>query len=267
MSQNHRHADYDQIACTYDQRYQRNAYEGVKRALREFIGSQPELQVLETGCGTGHWLDFLQTFSGIHLIGLDLSAGMLVQAKMRLSGIPLIQGTAERLPWQSESFDRVFCINAFHHFPDKAAFLAEARRSLRRAGRILIVGLDPHSEVDQWYIYDYFKESLEIDRQRYPASNSLRAWMKDAGLRDCATQEVEHWTYRLPAREILRQGRLDKAATSQLGVLTDEEYQRGMERIHADMGLAEAKGQTLYLAADLRLYGTSGSVEEGLEWS
>src|ERR1044071_5542382 len=77
MSQINRHADYDQLARTYDQRYLRNAYEGVKQALRGFVGGQPDLQILETGCGTGHWLEFLQTFSGIHLAGLDLSAGML----------------------------------------------------------------------------------------------------------------------------------------------------------------------------------------------
>jgi ubiquinone/menaquinone biosynthesis C-methylase UbiE len=187
---------------------------------------------------------------------------MLAQAQRRLARIPLVQGTAERLPWPAQSFDRVFCINAFHHFADKAAFLAEARRLLRPDGTILIVGLDPHSGVDQWFVYDYFPESFEIDRQRFPAASSLRTWMKEAGFQECTTQEVEHWTYRLPVREILKQGRLDETATSQLSVLTDAEYQRGMERIKADIERAEAKGVTLFLKADLRLYGTTGSVAE-----
>jgi SAM-dependent methyltransferase len=261
MSQINRHADYDQIARTYDQRYERNAYEGVERALRGFVGTRPGLKILEVGCGTGHWLDVLQGH-GIYLTGFDFSAGMLAQAQMQLSGIPLVQGTAERLPWPAESFDRVFCINAFHHFADKATFLAEVRRILRPSGMILIVGLDPHRGVDQWYIYDYFKESAEIDKQRFPASSSLRTWMRSAGFQDCNTQEVEHWTYRLPAHEILKQGRLDRAATSQLSVLTDAEYQRGIEQVRADMERAEAKGGTLFLTADLRLYGTSGLVAE-----
>lgn len=262
MKQINRRTDYDQIAHAYDTRYERNSYRGVEQAVRGFVGNQPGLQILEVGCGTGHWLEFLRALP-IHLTGLDLSAGMLVQAQSRLSGIPLVQGTSERLPWRAQSFDRVFCINAFHHFPDKAAFLAEARRILSPAGMMLIVGLDPHSGADQWFVYDYFKESFEIDRQRYPASSLLRTWMRQAGLRDCTTREVEHWTYRLPAHEILRQGRLDKTATSQLSVLTDAEYQRGMERIHADMERAEAEGQTLFLMADLRLYGTTAVVEGG----
>ncbi len=262
MSQINRQADYDQIAHTYDTRYERNSYVGVQQALQRFAGSQPGLQILEIGCGTGHWLKLLSA-SGLHVVGLDLSAGMLAQAQMGLAGIPLVQGTAERLPWQAESFDRVFCINAFHHFTDKATFLTEVRRILRPGGRMLIVGLDPHRGVDQWFVYDYFPESFVIDRQRYPASSSLRTEMEAAGFQNCTTQEVEHWAYRLPANEILRQGRLDKAATSQLSVLTDAEYQRGMEQIHVDMEHAKATGQTLLLAADLRLYGTSGSVAEG----
>ncbi len=84
--------------------------------------------------------------------------------------------------------------------------------------------------------------------------------MIEAGFEDCVTWEVEHWILRIPAREALEQGRLDKAVTSQLSVLTDAEYQRGMERIRTDMERAEAEGQTLFLTTDLRLYGTTGSV-------
>ena len=259
MSQFNRHADYDQIAQTYDRRYERNSYAGVEEALRRFIGSQSGLQILEVGCGTGHWLAFLQALH-FPVTGLDFSAGMLAQARRHLPGIPLIQGTAAQLPWRAQSFDRVFCINALHHFPDKPAFLAAAQHILRPGGRILIVGLDPHSGVDQWFIYDYFPESLEIDRQRYPAASELRTWMRKVGLVGCTTQEVEHWTYQLPASEILRQGRLDRAATSQLSVLTDAEYQRGMRQIRADIERAEAKGGTLFLTANLRLYGTRGSM-------
>ena len=259
MSHTTRRADYDQIAHTYDSRYERNSYAGVEKALQNFIGGRPGLEVLEVGCGTGHWLEFLQA-PNVDLAGLDYSAGMLARAQRRLAGIALVQGTAGRLPWQAESFDRVFCINAFHHFTDKPAFLAEARRILRPGGGLLIVGLDPHRGLDRWFIYDYFPESFEIDKHRFPAASSVRAWMSEAGFQDCTTQEVEHWTYRLPAQDILRQGRLDKQATSQLSILTDAEYRRGMEKIHAALERAEARGQTLFLMADLRLYGTMGSV-------
>jgi ubiquinone/menaquinone biosynthesis C-methylase UbiE len=172
----------------------------------------------------------------------------------------LIRGTAEVLPLPAASVDRVFCVNAIHHFPDKRAFLADVRRVLRPGGRMLSIGLDPHPRLDRWHVYDYFKESLAIDKQRYPASDALCAWMTEAGFENCLTQEVEHWIIRFPAREAFAQGRLEKAATSQLSVLADEEYEQGIQRIQDDIQRAEAQGQTLFLTADLRLYGTTGSV-------
>jgi ubiquinone/menaquinone biosynthesis C-methylase UbiE len=259
MSHPCRYADYDQIAQSYDRRYERNEYAGVEQALRQFIGEQPGLRILEAGCGTGHWLKTLQE-SKNYVAGLDFSSEMLDRAQTVAPESALIRGRAEHLPWTAGSFDRVFCINAIHHFSDKPAFLAQIRRVLRPGGKFLTVGLDPHRGIDQWHVYDYFEESLEIDRQRYPACDRLMEWMYEAGFENCITQEVEHWIYRIPAREALAQGRLDKAATSQLSVLTDEEYQQGMQRLHTDIQRAEEKGQTLFLTADLRLYGTTACV-------
>ena len=259
MNSLNRRADYDQIAPTFERRYERNEYAGVARALRKFIGEELDLRVLEVGCGTGHWLDVLQT-SENHVMGLDYSAGMLSQARRSLPEMTLIRGTAEVLPLPAASVDRVFCVNAIHHFPDKRAFLAEVRRVLRPGGKILSVGLDPHRDLDKWHVYDYFQESLPIDRQRYPSSEVLCEWMSEAGFQNCITYEVDHWVTRLSAREDLEQGRLDKAVTSQLSVLTDEEYERGIQRIRSDMEHAEAQGQTLFLTTDLRMYATAGSV-------
>jgi ubiquinone/menaquinone biosynthesis C-methylase UbiE len=256
-----RYADYDQIAQTYDRRYERNQYAGVEHALRQFVGDQSGLRILEVGCGTGHWLRVLQE-SENYVTGLDYSVEMLARARTLVLGLDVIRGSAQCLPWSAGSFDRVFCINAIHHFADKPAFLVEVRRVLRSGGMFLTIGLNPHSGIDQWHVYDYFKESLEIDRQRYPSLDQLRAWMVETGFENCLTQQVEHWVYRIPAHEALEQGRLEKAATSQLSVLTDAEYQQGIQRIHADIQRADEGGQTLFLTADLRLYGTTAVVAE-----
>ena len=231
----------------------------MERALREFIGNESESRILEAGCGTGHWLEVLRR-SENYIIGLDYSTGMLARARRSLPEMPLIRGTAEHLPLLDASVDRVFCINALHHFPDKPAFLKEARRVLRPRGRLLTIGLDPQRGLDRWHVYDYFPESLAIDKERFPASEVLRTWIAEAGFENCITQEVDHWVIKVPAREALAQGRLDKAATSQLSVLTDEEYERGIQRLLADLQRAEEQGQMLSLIVNLRLYGTTGWV-------
>ena len=254
-----RSVDYNRIAETFDRRYEENDYSGVEAALIAFVGEHFDQRVLEVGCGTGHWLRFVGG-SGIPVTGLDASAQMLACAKAQAPRATLAQGSAERLPWTSESFGRLFCINAFHHFQNKVAFLTEAMRVLRPGGRIMTIGLDPHAGVDQWYIYEYFDNVLEIDRRRYPASGQIREWMEAIGFANCVTREIQHLPVRLAARSALEQGRLDKNVTSQLSVLTDEEYRQGIDRIREAVASAEAQGESLYLSADLRLYATFGAV-------
>src|SRR5215204_3859969 len=171
-----RTVDYDPIAKTYDRRYQENDYSAVLAALMAFIGEQAGQHILEVGCGTGHWLRSLDGCE-TRVTGVDASARMLARARVQAPGAVLVQGEAERLPWTGESFDRVFCINALHHFRDKLAFLREAVRVLRPSGQLMTVGLDPHAGVDRWYVYEYFENVLESDRQRYSASSQIREWM------------------------------------------------------------------------------------------
>jgi ubiquinone/menaquinone biosynthesis C-methylase UbiE len=251
--------DYDYVAKTYDRRYRENDYSGVEAALIAFVGEHFDQRVLEVGCGTGHWLRSIGS-GGIRVVGLDASAQMLAYAKTQAPRAALAQGSAERLPWASASFDQVFCINAFHHFQDKVAFLSEAMRVLRPGGLMMTVGLDPHAGVDQWYIYEYFDSVLEIDRRRYPASIQIREWMRAAGFADCVTREIQHLPVQLEARSALEQGRLDKNVTSQLSVVTDEEYRQGVDRIRVAIESAERRGESLSLSADLRLYATLGAV-------
>jgi ubiquinone/menaquinone biosynthesis C-methylase UbiE len=254
---NHR-VDYDAIASAYDRRYLQNDYSGVENALTTFVGENVDSRVLEVGCGTGHWLRFLGG-RRMWVAGLDGSIRMLEYARAQ-ARFPFVHGLAEQMPWATESFDRIFCVNALHHFQNKAAFLDEAGRVLRPGGRLMTIGLDPHTGMDQWYIYEYFESALQTDRRRYPSSSQIRDWMHAVGFVDCVTREVQHLPVRLSAGVAMERGRLDKAATSQLAVLTGAEYQQGIDRIRKAIESAEAQGDSLYLTADLRLYATFGSV-------
>lgn len=185
------HVDYDSIAATYDRRYLENDYSGVESALTAFAGQEPVGRVLEVGCGTGHWLRLLAE-KGIRVAGVDPSGHMLAHARARAPGAALAHGRAEHLPWADQRFERVFCINAFHHFEDKVRFLTEARRVLAPGGQMMTIGLDPHTGADQWYIYAYFEPVLAIDKRRYPLSNQIREWMRALQFSSVHTSEVQH---------------------------------------------------------------------------
>src|SRR5262249_31917913 len=123
-----RQTDYRAIAPTFDRRYEVNDYSGVEAALGIFLASETRIDVLDCGCGTGHWLNKLAS-PGRHLVGLDSSAEMLIRAARR--HLELIRAQAEYLPFEAGSFDRVFCVNSFHHFASKPRFVAEVQRVLR----------------------------------------------------------------------------------------------------------------------------------------
>lgn len=182
---------------------------------------------------------------------------MLQAAKPKRLSTGLIQGCAEFLPWQNGTFDRLFCLNAFHHFSDKKLFISESRRVIRPGGGILIIGLDPHTGLDRWWIYDYFPQVLDIDKARYPATTGIRQMLAEAGFVNCHTIEALHWPIELSARTALESGRLDKTTTSQLTILTDNEYGTGISRLICDIEAAEAQRKVYNIFADLRMYATT----------
>lgn len=246
--------DYNAIADTYDRRYSEEDYDGIERALVDFVADMPR-DVLEVGCGTGHWLQALSAMR-FRVVGVDASQRMLSKAKSKLETGRLVRGCAEHLPFSNDTFERIFCINAHHHFLDKQLFVAEARRVLKSGGKMFLAGLDPHSGTDRWWIYDYFETALELDRERYPSCEQLRRWMEEAGFTNIETAEVMHSPGDVAAREALEKNLLARDQLSSLAMLTEREYDAGLRRIRKALEADAA----LRLFADLRVYATYGVV-------
>jgi len=237
--------DYDKIASAYDQRYAVNSFAGIEQCLRAFIDDAPS--VAELGCGTGHWLQFASELPHRPwAVGLDRASAMLAECHRRAPAIPLVQASADRLPLRA-AFDRVFCVNALHHFPNHPAVFRECSRVLRADGGLLSIGLDPHSGTDQWWIYDYFPEALAADRSRYPSVSTVRREMMSAGFQRIETVVAQHIPASVPFPEARAKGILDRHSTSQLLVISDAEWEAGLVRLHRDRP---------ELHADLRLYAT-----------
>jgi ubiquinone/menaquinone biosynthesis C-methylase UbiE len=248
-----RHTNYDSVAATYDRRYVDEDFGGIEGALIEFLGDAPG-KVLEVGCGTGHWLRRLDE-RHIKATGIDPSQAMLAHARAKVTAGGLIRARAEDLPLATGRFNRLFCINAFHHFAVKRAAVNEARRVLGRGGAMMTIALDPHTGIDRWWVYDYFPQTLEIDKQRYPSCEQIREWMRDAGFLNTYSREVQHLPDDVLAVEALQNGTVSPGHTSQLAVLTSDEFSAGVARIHA----ALAADRDMHLSADLRVYATYGT--------
>ncbi len=249
-------ADYDCIADRYDRRYDLYRYEGVRDALLTFLAPGTPA-VLEVGCGTGHWLREVAGRATL-VAGVDRSARMLERARAAAPAARIVQAAAEQLPWRDESFDRVFCVNALHHFADRQSFFVEARRILKPGGGLMTVGKDPHAARDEWWVYDYFEETRAIDLERFAPVRTLRGELTLAGFAWTESFEADRIEVVRSAADAFADGVIDRAFTSQLTVLSDAEFTRGIDRIRSAEAERAAAGGRLDLVADFHLYATVG---------
>jgi SAM-dependent methyltransferase len=252
MRTNQQQVDYDRIAPTYNRRFAASGQAGTAAALQALAKELNAERILEAGCGTGYWLAGLAPAAGqVH--GLDLSPGMLAQARQRPERLNLSRGRASHLPYADASFDLVYCVNAIHHFQDQAAFVREAHRLLRPGGVLAVAGTDPHTRRDVWYVYDYFEGTWETDLARFPSWGTILDWMAAAGFRQAAWRAVDWIHDPKLGRAVLDDPFLRKESCSQLALLSDEAYTAGRRRIKAALDRAEAAGETPVFGSDLTL--------------
>jgi len=254
-----RSINYDEIAVTYDKRYE-VAYgsDGIAAALTHLARNIEAESILEVGCGTGHWLNILQTVSQrVH--GMDLSLGMLQKARQRDGAYYLIQGDIQRLPFSDNTFDMVFCVNAHHHFHDPSGFVNNTNRLLKQDGTLAVIGMNPHAGRDRWFFYDYFPGTYETDLGRYPSVDAIEDWMIETGFEDITFRVGERIVDTRMGRNVLP---LPKNFTSQLTLLSPEAYAEGIGRIEAALKEAEEEGEIVEFPVDISLHMISGRIKE-----
>lgn len=245
--------NYDQIAPHYNQRYPDSQTWERGQALLDLEKQVKAQTILEVGSGTGFWLNLLNQ-TGAALFGFDYSMGMIRQAKGQPAPLKLTRGTATQLPFQSEIFDLIYCVDAVHHFGDHHAFVREASRLLKPGGALAIVGHDPHDEGEaSWYIYDYFDTVYDTDLRRYPSGRSLIQMMEAQGLTNTSVRIVEHIQNIHMGEAVLNDPFLKHNATSQLALLDEETYQTGLGRIKQALASAQQSGDRIAFRSEIRV--------------
>ncbi len=158
-------SDYSRQAQHYDQT--RAASPSVVRQLREALKGAPGRRLADIGGGTGNYALALR-HEGWDPVVIDRSTAMLERAAAK--GLETVAGDAQRLPFESESFDAAMMISMLHHVEDRAAALTEARRILKPGGRLVLKGYTGEDAATLW-ILDYFPSS----RAWMEATHPLRA--------------------------------------------------------------------------------------------
>ena len=147
---------FDRQAKHYDVQWNTWSEESLAWMLKQAEPTQSDV-VLDVATGTGFTaLGFAPHVASV--IGLDVSTGMLAQARQRaqeqgLTNATFAEGNAEVLPFSEADFDLVTCRIAPHHFLSVATFVQEVARVLKPGGRFVLADTtvpDDAPEVDAW---------------------------------------------------------------------------------------------------------------------
>jgi SAM-dependent methyltransferase len=133
-------ARYDEIASEYDSYYSHGRYVREDRIVAATLARlvEPGDRVLDLGCGTGKALELLPIHSSY--VGIDVSAGMLAEARLKFPNGEFHVGLAENLPILDESID--FVVSTFgslSHVQDANQVVGEIARVLAPGGRFCIM--------------------------------------------------------------------------------------------------------------------------------
>ncbi|WP_375450743.1 class I SAM-dependent methyltransferase [uncultured Devosia sp.] len=119
--------------------------------------------VLNVGAGAGSYEP-----ADRDVTALEPSAAMRAQRPAHLS--PAVDGVAERLTFNDQSFDASMATFSVHQWKDLAAGLGEMRRVTR--GAVLILTCDP-AALDRFWLNDYAPEAIAVEAGRYPGLQTI----------------------------------------------------------------------------------------------
>ncbi len=194
------------------------------------------MAILDMGCGTGNQLIANRDDLGAGLwVGLDLSQGMLRQARAKAPGLVWLQADSARPPFADQCFDFITNQFALHHVQDKAAMLHAVFRLLRRDGRFVMTNICPR-EMPDWLYYRYFPAAFSRDLQDFLPKETLCELMRRAGFRNI-TMDVTPITYEQDLHAFLATVRR-RDTCSQLLAISEADYQAGLHTLERE--LAEA---------------------------
>lgn len=140
-------ASYDDVVDRFE-RYTEHFTLPIARHLVDLARLEPSARILDVGCGTGVVARLAAAGLGPtgRVVGLDLSDGMLRKAAELAQAAPggnrieFRKGDAERLDFDTASFDATLSLYALRHLPHPELALKEMLRVLRPGG-ISVIGV------------------------------------------------------------------------------------------------------------------------------
>ncbi len=185
--------------------------------------------VLNVGAGTGSYEP-----ADREVTAVEPSEVMISQRPP--SAAPVVRATAERLPFEDDSFDAAMAIITVHHWHDLPAGLEEMVRVARQ--RVAVLTFDPAPMADLWLVRDYFPRTLEIHGEAMPPIDDLAALLgSDATVEAVPVPRLceDGFFCALWDRPELHLDPEVRRASSVWHLMAPEETERGLASLRADL--------------------------------
>jgi SAM-dependent methyltransferase len=121
--------------------------------------------VLNVGAGAGSYEP-----EDKYVVAVEPSKVMRAQ-RIKLGKVPAINGTAESLPFDDQSFDASMAMVTVHHWPDINKGLKAMRRVTK--GPVVVMTFDPDA-LDLFWNSHYFPELIAVEKARYPKIDVIK---------------------------------------------------------------------------------------------
>ena len=167
-------SSYDTIGVNYSDL--RKPDSRIAAAIGEALGSAET--VLNVGAGTGSYEP-----ADRQVTAVEPSAEMIRQRGASTASV--VQGYAEHLPFDDNSFDASMAVLTVHHWADKEKGFKEMRRVTR--GRVVVLTFDP-AHRENW-LADYIPELVALDEAIMPRMTDYEKWL---GSLEIAAVPVPH---------------------------------------------------------------------------
>lgn len=152
----------------------------VKKLILPLLEKDPDLKILDVGCGTGQLVGEISEFHrSVDYLGIDVTPGMIEIARRN--------NTGDRIRFQNisvddfttkERFDIILCTHAFPYFPNKSAAMQKMSSLCKKGGRVIVVSASTNNPKD---LFINLLVKTRTSRARYLSIKEMKRLFTSAG--------------------------------------------------------------------------------------
>jgi len=143
--------NFDNIAAKYDKYYDSDIGKSIdeieKNIIRKYLKRLKTVNIVEIGCGTGHWTQFLSEL-GFIIDASDISVKMINEAtKKNINNAILSIKNSEQLSYENSSIENIIAVTSLEFIENQQKAINEIYRVLKPNGYFICAGLNLNSEL------------------------------------------------------------------------------------------------------------------------